>query len=81
MSIAQKIFELRRAIRETHPDANLVSIELTGIAEQMWQEELSREYGVLASAPVEWTHVPRRIKKIFDVRVELSEHKRSREDD
>ena len=80
MSIAQKIYELRKEIMATHPDAKLVGIEISSIAEMMLSEELQREHLMLYAAPVELTHVPRKIKKIFDVEVIITHHSGRRND-
>lgn len=68
--IAQKIFELRNAIMKTHPDARLEKIVINVFAECELSQQLEKSHMNIQAAPVELTHVPRRIKKIFDVKVE-----------
>jgi hypothetical protein len=65
--IAQKIYELREAVMETHPKARIDCIVLNIFAEAELMRQLGPTFYELKSSPATLTQDNRKIKQIFDI--------------
>lgn len=65
--IAKKIYELKLAIEETHPDAKIERIVLNPVAENELKRQLYSTHYMIEMSPAEMSQSKGHVKKIFGI--------------
>jgi hypothetical protein len=68
--IAQKIYELREAVMETHPKARIDCIVLNCFAEAELVRQLGSTFYELKTSPATLIQDNKKVKQIFDIPLE-----------
>lgn len=74
MSIAQKIYELRREVSKTHPNAEIKSIELSVEAERELFYQLETTHNRIELSPLEIiSESEKKQRKIFGIEIKVTD--------